>query len=170
MSQMCTETFDLFMYMQFVLVFLWIGISLIYYVFKMVKKSWNLPSHPQLPSKKLEPTKKIKKETLLSSDFNPISSSTPLPEVNDVVKADTWKFDSIHQNSTCNPGKMTINPWLNFVRHFRTSYCSIRRQSELLHRAGEVWRNMSDTQKEPFRLQAEQVQSMRVSKIASDQN
>lgn len=140
------SAFDVFSYIQYVIVALWIKFCLIFYVFKISNKS---ASEPHLA------------ETTPVSDFHPPSSPTPLPRNYEAETSNLYQSASMNEGSSCNPGKMTINPWLNFLRHFRTLYCGIRRQTELFQRASNVWRNMSDAQKEPFRLQAENVQSMR---------
>lgn len=131
-----SQTEDFFTDFHLALVLLWIGICLGLY---LKKKYYIHEFHQEIPAIIIEAP------TMDENVFQPPLSSTIVPE----------------KDSTCNPGRMTINPWLNFLRHFRGSYCGIRRQNELFQKASDVWRNMTEEQKEPYRLQAEHMKSMR---------
>lgn len=156
MSKTLIEFFDISTYVQYTIVSAWIGLCLLYYFLRKLDKSSSNMSKPK--------PELVDKEIPMSK-FVPTSSSTPLPGQ---YENDISQDFPVQEKSSCNPGRMTINPWLNFLRHFRTSYCGIRRQNELFQKASEVWRNMSDIQKEPFRLQAEHIRSMRNSGSLSD--
>ena len=54
----------------------------------------------------------------------------------------------------CNPGKMTKNPFLNFVREFRKERCG-RRQADIIKEAAEHWNKL------PKPVKAEWVEAAR---------
>uniref|UniRef100_A0A336L0R0 CSON003156 protein n=1 Tax=Culicoides sonorensis TaxID=179676 RepID=A0A336L0R0_CULSO len=84
-------------------------------------------------------------------DFTPPTFSTPMNQNNSETDEHT---NSTSNNSVCNPGRHTINPWLNFLRYMRERSCGMR-QKEIFRKSSPVWRSMTEEEKRPFREEAE---------------
>lgn len=148
MTQTSIEPLDISTYVQYGVTFAWIGLSFVFYLAMKSKKLISV--EPGSVSDAVLPLK--------TKDFNMELPSLLPPGLPELIKME----DSPKQEKAdYDPGRMTINPWLNFLRHFRRSNESIRRQTELFQRASKVWHTMSDSQKEPFRLQAEHMRKLR---------
>uniref|UniRef100_A0A182IMI9 Uncharacterized protein n=1 Tax=Anopheles atroparvus TaxID=41427 RepID=A0A182IMI9_ANOAO len=50
---------------------------------------------------------------------------------------------------SCNPGKRSRNPYLNYLREFRRKNCHLS-AVEIVRQGAEQWRKMTDEQKLPF--------------------
>lgn len=98
--------------------------------------------------------------------FEPPGCSTPIPNTstsyehgNEMIGSE-GPSQALSNERSCNPGVLTNNPWLNFLRYVRTKYCGIR-QRELFQRAASLWESMSEDEKQPFRRLAETIKNSR---------
>lgn len=153
--------FEIYMNMLCLIVIIWIALSIIFYVGRNPNKASNISFFSQQNHQPADFNREpLFRETtpLPIPGFYPAFTSTPNPT--NYQDHTTHDVSEGANAGSCNAGRVTINPWLNFLRHFRTMHCGIR-QKELFQRAAQVWQNMSDVEKEPYREQAENMQSMR---------
>lgn len=169
MFETFAEAFDLYLNMFCVVILLWIAICIVLYVFGNPIRAAEIMIIRQSSVQeagfpvRVPATPFIREPTPCGlSEFRPPLCSTPVPHtIQETIPDVPIPLPSTSTNNrTCNPGRMTNNPWLNFLRYFRTLCCGIR-QTELFQRAAQAWRNMTEVEKEPYRQQAEQMKSMR---------
>lgn len=170
-----SAAFDHYMNMLCLVALFWIVLSIAFYICGNPSKKTQLSiiTHYGLQQAPLH--RGIEDSTfgvttpLSTTAFNPMLSSTPHPPNGDVTSESQAPTPGTSNDAppSCNPGRVTINPWFNFLRYFRRTHCGIR-QAELLQRASQVWRNMSDVEKEPYREEATFIRNTRGSESDSE--
>ncbi|KFB39787.1 hypothetical protein ZHAS_00007153 [Anopheles sinensis] len=64
--------------------------------------------------------------------------------------AESWGEPSSRRNAmTCNPGRKSRNPYINYLREFRRQNCHLS-AVEVVRQGAERWRKMTDEQKLPY--------------------
>lgn len=82
----------------------------------------------------------------------------PLPDISSSAENESVCATEICQgpnckHACCRPGKITINPFFNFVRTMRPSHCG-QKQSELVQEAARIWNKMTHEQKCQYTMRA----------------
>uniref|UniRef100_A0AAG5CXF5 HMG box domain-containing protein n=1 Tax=Anopheles atroparvus TaxID=41427 RepID=A0AAG5CXF5_ANOAO len=92
---------------------------------------------------------KIRQESETSNNTHEImSASESKPTAKQTTE--TRGEPSTSRNAmSCNPGKRSRNPYLNYLREFRRKNCHLS-AVEVVRQGAEQWRKMTDEQKLPF--------------------